>query len=86
MKIQLRSLTQVSHVTKKRKKTNKCVKKPKKLKKVKASLKLPSIYLLPSPPVNDYTIIASTGTDKGEKAVGKRFHGVVNLLIANCVD
>ena len=41
VKIELRSLTQVSHVTKMKKKK---AKKKKKLKKVKASLKLSSIY------------------------------------------
>ena len=38
------------------------------------------------PSVNDYTINPSTGIDRGERAIGTRFHGAVSQLIMDCVD
>ena len=80
---ELRSLMQVSHVRKKIK--NRWVKKATTTKKNQKKLRLHWNCPWSTPPVNDYTIISSTGTD-GERAMGKRFHGAVRLLIADCVD
>ena len=59
-------------------------KENKKTKKKK--LRLHWNYHRSTPPVNSYNIIPSTGTDKGERAVGTKFDGAVSLLIVDCVD
>ena len=55
-------------------------------KKTKKKLRLHWHCHQSTPVVNSYTIIPSTGTDGGAKAVGTRFHRAVSLLIANWVD
>ena len=82
VKIELLLLTQVLQVTKKI--TNRWVKNAKNYENIKALVKLSCRWS--TPPVNGYTIIPSTGTDRVERAVGKKFHEAVNLLIADCVN
>ena len=81
VKMQLRSLTQVSHVIKKIK--NRWVKKT---KKTKEKSKLHCNCHRSILPRNSYTIIPSPGLDGGERTVGTMFHGAVSLLIVDCAD
>ena len=79
--IELQSLTQISHATKtKQKQTSKGSKKNKK------KLRLLWNCHQSTSPVNGYTIIPSTVIDRGERTMKRRFHGAVNLPIADCVD
>ena len=54
--------------------------------KAKKKLRLRWNYHRSTLPVNSYTINPSMRTDRGEGALGTRFHVAVSLQIADCVD
>ena len=57
-----------------------------KVKKTKKKLRLYCNFHQSTSPVNGCVIIPSTETDGGERTLGKKFYGVVSLLIADCVN
>ena len=57
-----------------------------KAKKAKKKLRLYCNFYQYTSPVNGCVIIPSTKADGGERTLGKKFYGVVSLLIADCVN